>query len=172
MAVGAAWRRTLDTPESRNHDPGLRSVDGDHRRAVLAHLPLAIPWLKDVVGLAEVPTIDLDRLRLPAGGCGQLVGSDPSGHGVATRLVGPGVASVHLDGEPYLARQVVFRAVATGARVVVRTDRPDDWIGLATAVDDPDRLRIAARAEHSTPVPTRWCSIAPAPTRRAPFRRA
>ena len=149
VTVGAAWRRTTDTPEPRHHHPGLRAVDGAHRRAVLAHLPLAIPWLEDVIGLAEMPTVDLDRLRLPAGGCGQLVGSDPSGHGVAARLVGPGVANMHLCGEPYLARQVVFRAVATGARVVVRTDRPDDWTDLAAAIDDPDRLRITTRAEHS-----------------------
>ncbi|HEY5854471.1 MAG TPA: type VII secretion protein EccE [Aldersonia sp.] len=149
VAVGAAWRRTLDAPKPRHREAGQRPVDGRHRRAVLAHLPLAVPWLEDVVGLSEVPRTDLDRLRLPAGGCGQLVGSDSDGHGVATRLVGAGVANVHLDGEPYLARQVVFRAVATGARVVVRTDREQDWAGLAAAIGDRDRLRITTRAEHS-----------------------
>ncbi len=55
------------------------------------------------------------RCSYPPAGCGQLIGSDDYGHGITARIAGPGVGMVYVAGELYLAQQLVFRAVATGA---------------------------------------------------------
>ena len=59
------------------------------------------------------------------------------------RLFGPGVRSVHVAGELYLAKQIVFRAVAVGARVLLYTDRVGAWRSLLDSAAGPDRLRVA-----------------------------
>lgn len=126
---------------------GVRSMRGWQREAFLASLPAALPGLEDPrparIGSAEA----VDAWQLPVGGCGQLIGSDDSGRAVAVRLFGSGVRSVHVAGEFYLAKQIVFRAVAVGARVVIRTDRPEAWRPMIAATAGPDRLRLAD--EHS-----------------------
>ncbi len=122
--------------------PGIVSMNGRHRQSILTSLPIAVaaPGFDDPrreIGLGRA-----SALVLPTGGCGQLLGSDASGNGVAVRIHGPGLRTVLVAGELYLAQQVVFRAVATGARIVVRTDRPHAWGPLVDSVATPDRLRM------------------------------
>ncbi|MFC9515854.1 type VII secretion protein EccE [Nocardiaceae bacterium NPDC056970] len=144
VLVGAAYRTTTRAVPSRGlRHPGRISMQGRHRAALVAQLPISSPDLDDLTPLrATVPDL-LDGLQLPVAGCGQLVGSDARGHAVATRLSGPGVRDVLIGGELYLAQQVVFRAVGTGARVLVHTDRPHAWTTLVEAIGAPSRLRVA-----------------------------
>ncbi|WP_287219971.1 type VII secretion protein EccE [Rhodococcus sp. (in: high G+C Gram-positive bacteria)] len=140
IRVGAHARFTSRTPDGPDLG-GVRPHHGRHRDMFLASLPCGIGGLEDVTAQGSVP--DLDELAFPVAGCGQLIGSDGSGRAVAARLTGPGVRSVYIAGELYLAQQIVFRAVAVGARVLVHTDRPDSWRPLLDGAAGPDRLRIA-----------------------------
>ncbi|MGA9873270.1 MAG: type VII secretion protein EccE [Rhodococcus sp. (in: high G+C Gram-positive bacteria)] len=133
--------------------PGLVSMNGRQRESLLTSLPLAIP----AYGLGplrrRVTSSRLGDFRLATGGCGQLLGSDESGRGVALRIHGVGVRTVHVAGELYLAQQLVFRAVATGARVLVCTDRVHAWRTMVDSVATPDRLRIDGGHHRRGPVP-------------------
>ncbi|MFI5777194.1 type VII secretion protein EccE [Nocardia sp. NPDC051570] len=149
VRIGAAWRLTArELPEKakRRH---MVSMAGRHRQGLLAHFPIASPSVDKVVPLAEYPTEAIDALRLPSSGCGQLIGSDDKGNGVAVRLVGQGISSVYVSGELYLAQQLVFRALAVGERVLVRTDRPQAWEQLVTTVGNPQRLALAVETHQS-----------------------
>lgn len=122
--------------------PGIVSMNGRHRQSILTSLPIAVaaPGFDDP--RRETTFECAAALSIPTGGCGQLLGSDTSGNGVAARIHGPGLRTVLVAGELYLAQQLVFRAVATGARVVVRTDRPHAWGPMIDSVATPDRLRL------------------------------
>jgi type VII secretion protein EccE len=141
--VTRSGRPTLDLP-------GAISMNGRQREALLMSLPLAVtaPGFADPV--RRVGYEHSRSLRLPTSGCGQLLGSDASGHGIAARIFGTGVSSVVVAGELYLAQQLVFRAVATGARALLCTDRPHAWGALVDSVGSPDRLRIDGVAHRST----------------------
>ncbi|WP_245717731.1 type VII secretion protein EccE [Nocardia jejuensis] len=144
VRVGAAWRLTVrELPEEvvQHH---MISMNGRHREGLLAHLPFAVPGLDDTVPTAERAIADLGTLHLPSAGCGQLLGSDEDGNGVAIRLVGQGISSVYVAGELYLAQQLVFRALAVGERILIRTDRPQSWETLVTTIGNPERLTVAA----------------------------
>lgn len=142
VRAGALVRFTTSAPEAPTV-PGLRPSHGRHRESFTAALPFGVPGPESLVPLRETAPEELDALALPAGGCGQLIGSDDDGRAVTARLTGPGVRSVYLAGELYLAQQVVFRAVAVGARVVLYTDRPVVWRTLTSGAAGPDRLQIA-----------------------------
>lgn len=143
VRIGAACRITTRTmPEPLAH-PGLISMHGRHRRSLLANLPVGVCNLDDVIPLCDVPIEELHTLQLPPAGCGQLIGSDDDGHGITARVAGPGVGMVYVAGELYLAQQLVFRAIATGARVLIHTDRPHAWSSLIDSIATPDRLRVA-----------------------------
>lgn len=143
VRVGASFRRTTRTAPRRLRMRGLISAQGRHRDSLLAHLPVASPGLDAVAPLGEIAAARLDGLRLPVTGCGQLVGSDRDGNAVTAQLVGPAVTDARVAGTLHLAQQVVFRAVATGARVVVHTDRPHAWTALTASVAAPERLCLA-----------------------------
>ncbi|MBJ8338616.1 type VII secretion protein EccE [Antrihabitans sp. YC3-6] len=149
VAVGAGWRLTSRALGDQVRFRGSVSMNGRHREGLLSHLPIAVSGLDDAIDVAEFPVEDVDRLHLPSSGCGQLIGSDSQGQGVATRVVGSGISTVHVAGELYLAQQLVFRALAVGASVLVRTDRPHAWENLVGAIANPDRLSIAGEPNHS-----------------------
>ncbi|WP_233608428.1 type VII secretion protein EccE [Nocardia stercoris] len=147
--IGAAWRltaRELPEPVKRK---GMIPLSGRHRRSLLAHFPLAIPGLDDTVPMAEFPIDVVGALHLPSSGCGQLLGSDEQGNGVAVRLVGQGISSVYVAGELYLAQQLVFRALAVGERILIRTDRPQAWYQLVETIGNPERLTLAVETHQS-----------------------
>ncbi|WP_328390960.1 type VII secretion protein EccE [Nocardia sp. NBC_00416] len=147
--VGAAWRSTLRELPEKTKTKGMVSMHGRHRDALLAHLPIGVPDVEDMVPTAEYPIEVLDALALPSSGCGQLIGSDDEGNGVALRLVGAGVSAVYVAGELYLAQQLVFRALAVGERILVRTDRPQAWYQLIETIGNPERLMLAVEMHQS-----------------------
>ncbi len=147
--VGAAWRLTARELPEKSKAKGMVSMSGRHRDALLAHLPIAVPGVDDTIPTIEYPIDVIGALHLPSSGCGQLLGSDDEGNGVATRIVGAGISTVYVAGELYLAQQLVFRALAVGERVLVRTDRAQAWEQLVTTVGNPERLTIAVETHQS-----------------------
>lgn len=149
VAIGAAWRLTARELPERMKIKGMVSMNGRHRDGLLAHLPLAVPGLEDTVPMIEYPTEVIGALHLPSSGCGQLIGSDEENNGVAVRIVGAGIATVYVAGELYLAQQLVFRALAIGERILVRTDRAHAWENLVTTIGNEERLALAAETHQS-----------------------
>ncbi|GGK57254.1 type VII secretion protein EccE [Nocardia camponoti] len=152
VRIGAAWRLTARELPEKSTAPlskGMISMAGKHRDALLAHLPIAVGGVDDTVPTLEYPIDAIDRLHLPSSGCGQLLGSDDAGNGVATRIIGSGIATVYVAGELYLAQQLVFRALAVGERILVRTDRPQAWDQLVQTIGNPERLTIAIESHQS-----------------------
>ncbi|AYF76630.1 type VII secretion protein EccE [Nocardia yunnanensis] len=149
VRIGAAWRITARELPQEPVQRHMISMNGRHREGLLAHLPFAVPGLDETVP-TEIRAIEaIEALQLPSAGCGQLLGSDDAGNGVAVRLVGQGISSVFVAGELYLAQQIVFRALAVGERVLIRTDRPDAWQQLVTTIGNPQRLAIAVETHRS-----------------------
>lgn len=149
VQVGAGCRFTTRTMPERMKFPGLISMRGRHREGLMANLPVAISQLDSLMPLDDFAIDELDALNLPPAGCGQLIGSDDYGHGITARIAGSGVAMVYVAGELYLAQQLIFRAVATGARVLIHTDRPEAWLSFIDSIATPDRLRIAGQNPRS-----------------------
>ncbi|MEV5649100.1 type VII secretion protein EccE [Nocardia sp. NPDC052254] len=143
IAVTATARfATRDTP-CRVRAAGLRPLPGKQRRALLFSLPLgtgvpALP-LDSYLG----PPDALDEVPMPIAGCGQLIGADSSGQGVALPLVSGHVRRVEIIGSPLVAKQVILRAIALGANVVVHTNRHDEWRPMVGYVDMPQALTLA-----------------------------
>lgn len=146
VRIGASCRLTTRTRPDRLEMPGLVSMSGRHADALASVLPAAPDHLDSLTGFADVDANRLDALVLPTTGCGQLIGSAGDGCAVATRIVGPEIGAVEVIGELYLARQLVLRAIATGARVLVCSARPQDWSPLADSVACPDRIRLTDEA--------------------------
>ncbi len=95
----------------------------------------------------------LDSVTVPVAGCGQLIGVGDDGRGVAVRLWGPGVRRVAVAVDTFALFQLVWRAVATGARVVVLTDRPAVWRPVTGAAGDTTRLSVRAPHQATGPDP-------------------
>ena len=149
MNVGAAWRLTARELPEQHRRKGMVSLRGRHRQSLLAHLPIGIPGVDDTVPMSEYPIDVIGALHLPSSGCGQLIGSDEDGNGVAVRLVGQGISTVYVAGELYLAQQLVFRALAVGERILIRSNRPEAWEQLVNTIGNPERLTIAAEIHQS-----------------------
>jgi type VII secretion protein EccE len=147
--IGAAWRLTARELPEKTRRKGMVSMNGRHRQGLLGHFPIGIPDVDDTVPLSEYSIDVADDLHLPSSGCGQLIGSDEDGNGVAIRLVGQGISTVYVAGELYLAQQLVFRALAVGERILIRTDRPYAWEQLVTTIGNPERLAIAVETHQS-----------------------
>jgi type VII secretion protein EccE len=137
-------------------DDGLQ----DHT-AVSRSIPLAVHWTRllrsqeptrtgsdDASSLLErVHEKSVDDLVVPVAGCGQLLGSDGTGRAVCARLWGAGTSTVQVRGELFLARQLVFRAIAVGATVLVSTERHAEWRHLARSLAQPRNLTVTEPAE-------------------------
>lgn len=87
----------------------------------------------------------LTDLSIPTTGCGQLIGADSSGRGVAIPLIGAGSRRIEIIGSLYLAQQVILRAIALGAGAVIHTDRPAQWHLMVANVGAPSALSLASR---------------------------
>ncbi|MEU7631953.1 type VII secretion protein EccE [Nocardia sp. NPDC049220] len=149
VRIGAAWRLTARELPERNKLANMISMNGRHRAGLLAHLPISVPGLDETIPLDERPIDVIDDIHLPSSGCGQLIGSDAEGHGVAVRIVGAGISTVYVAGELYLAQQLVFRALAVGERILIRTDRAEAWENLVTTIGNPERLTLAVETYQS-----------------------
>jgi hypothetical protein len=89
---------------------------------------------------------DRDALRavaVPLRTGGLVLGRDQQGQPVATQLFRPTPTLVAVVGRWWLGRLLVFRALALGARVAVRTAWPNQWNGLGEpATNQSDRLAV------------------------------
>lgn len=94
-------------------------------------------------GEASGPAAALETLHVPLCGSGQILGSDATGGPVSARLHGRGVRTVWAAVADDPARQLVERAVATGARVLIVTGRPAMWQPLVNWVGSPRELWIS-----------------------------
>lgn len=149
VRLSAIARFSSMNREPRPVPAGFHACTGHQRDAFVACLPLADPF-GDRSSTEYLTTLDsLAALALPAAGCGQLVGADPEGRAVALSLVGANVRTVEVAGTLNLCQQVVLRAIALGARVMVSTDRPAHWMPMAQAVGDPRTLAVAGAAAGS-----------------------
>lgn len=88
-----------------------------------------------------VPPDALAGLSLAGDRGGVVIGSDVHGQAVQLHLLRPVPTRLVLLGGLHLARQVVLRAAATGAVVVVATGRPAAWVPVlrATGSAEPGR---------------------------------
>ncbi|KIQ17147.1 type VII secretion protein EccE [Rhodococcus sp. MEB064] len=120
---------------------GSATLDGEQHRGFDAILPstacIALPT-------SSVDPNALDPLVFPVAGCGQILGVDGHGSAVAMRVYGPAIRSIRVRAELYLVHQIVFRAVAIGATVVVVTDRHHAWRHLAASLADSGTLSVVA----------------------------
>ncbi|NUS44769.1 MAG: type VII secretion protein EccE [Mycobacteriaceae bacterium] len=148
IKLGAAWRLTAQDPPQVKL-PGLISVNGRHREALLAQLPLGAGTNAHTIPTGEFPLGATERLHLPQAGCGQLIGSDRNGQGIAARIVGAGISTVYVASDPFVAKQLVFRALAVGSRILIRTDRPQVWHQFIASIENPERLTFARDATQS-----------------------
>lgn len=139
---------TADTPPA---PPGVHRLFGRQRRALAAALPGG-PDLADLTPGRTVTPSDLRVLSLPPGGSGQLLGADPTGAAVFAPVFGPAVTTISAIVDISLVRQIVLRAIAIGARVVVHTDRPARWLPLAASIGDSRWLRITGPEPARGPV--------------------
>gem|GEM_PF-1930577 len=135
--------------------PGLRRLPAQQLRALLDSLPIATPR-SDTPDDHRGPLDALNGLVVPTAGCGQLIGADLTGRGIAVPLIGEGTRHLEVIGQLDLAQQVVLRAIALGAHTVVHTVRPDAWNTMVTSVGAPGSLSLAPRAagaSHHPPIP-------------------
>jgi type VII secretion protein EccE len=142
VRVAASCRMTTRTLPERLDLPGLISMQGRQAEGLTSNLPFASADLDSLTPFTDFSAAQLDALALPLSGCGQLIGSDHYGHGLTARIVGPEIEYVDVLGELYLAQQLVFRAIATGARIQIHSDRPQVWGSLIDSIATPDRLRL------------------------------
>lgn len=125
---------------------GLRPLPGQQFRALLDCLPTHSSR-RDVgrAGDYRGPLSALAGIDVPTAGCGQLIGADDLGQGIAVPLIGDGTRHIEVVGRLDLAQQVILRAIALGAHVIVHTDRPDAWHTMVANVDAPQVLSLASR---------------------------
>ncbi|WP_410873842.1 type VII secretion protein EccE [Nocardia sp. A7] len=144
VAVSATARFTTRQAVVLPDSPGLRPLTGSQRRAMMFGMPAAV----------GVPTLPLEQylgqpdalhdIPLPIAGCGQLIGADAAGMGVALPLMGRHVRRVEIIGSLLVAKQVILRAIALDASVLVHTTRHDEWKPMLAFIDEPQALTLAA----------------------------
>lgn len=122
---------------------GLRPLAGKQFEAVLAGLPLGRSSGEFLSWSVSSDAAGFGQIRLPASGCGQVIGADDDGRAVALPIFGPHIARVEIAGSLHLAQQVVLRALALGARVLVHSNRSGSWRSMVEAVGDPQLLWVA-----------------------------
>lgn len=144
ISVSAVVRFDARDHPPRITVPGLVPMAGKQRRGLLEHLPIdnqgpELP-IDSYLGTPD----SLADLFTPIIGCGQVIGADSSGQGVALPLVGQHVRRVEIIGALLIAKQVILRAIALGATVVVHTNRHDAWRSMVAQVGAPHALSLAS----------------------------
>lgn len=122
----------------------LNSLNGQQFSALAASLPIGRHGLSEVGVEYDCTAMSLRGLSIPAAGCGQLIGADQHGRAITLPLVGAQVRDVVIVGTLHLAQQVILRAIALGATVLVHTRRPQAWGPMAGTIGDPRILQIAS----------------------------
>ncbi|MFC9993684.1 type VII secretion protein EccE [Nocardia sp. NPDC127526] len=96
------------------------------------------------------PLEALSDISVPTAGCGQLIGADATGSGIAVPLIGNGSRRIDIISDLHLAQQVILRAIALGAGAVVHTARPGAWQGMIANVGATHALSLASSVTHSS----------------------
>ncbi|MFI8976081.1 type VII secretion protein EccE [Nocardia asteroides] len=151
VVLNAVVRLDSVAPYEQVPVAGLRELPGSQRRILLDTLPIgAADDLGGRDGYRGTLTA-LTDISVPTTGCGQLIGADERGQGIAVPLIGAGTRHVDVIGNLDLAQQVVLRATALGAHAVVHTTRPQAWQSMVANLATPQLLSIAPRAAGATP---------------------
>lgn len=158
IRLGALARFDTTTEPVEPPVPGLRTLPGRQFRALLDCLPARTARRDgDRAGDYRGPLAALDGIVVPTAGCGQLIGADDTGQGIAVPLIGDGTRHLEVIGRLDLAQQVILRAIALGAHTIVHTDRPEAWQSMVANVDAPHSLSLAPRfagaGQHLAPPP-------------------
>lgn len=95
------------------------------------------------------PVAALADIAVPTAGCGQLIGANASGSGVAVPLIGSGSRRIDIIASLELVQQTILRAIALGAGAVIHTSRPAAWQGMIANVAAPHALSLASSVTHS-----------------------
>jgi type VII secretion protein EccE len=123
--------------------PGLEHLRGLQFSALAASLPVAPPSRLVDRWAYPRPGAELGDLAVPASGCGQVIGADELGRAVALPVFGSQISRVEICGTLHLVQQVVLRALALGARVLVHSARATLWRAMVDVVDRHDILWVA-----------------------------
>ncbi|MFI5721008.1 type VII secretion protein EccE [Nocardia sp. NPDC051750] len=150
VVLNAVVRFDTVEPPEQPPLPGLRELYGNQLRILLDTLPVGYTgrWGRDVAYRGTLAA--LSEFTVPTAGCGQLIGADDLGQGIAVPLVGEGTRQLEVIGSLDLAQQVILRATGLGAHAVVHTSRPEAWQTIVRNLDAPQVLTIAPRAAGAT----------------------
>ncbi|MEV3963169.1 type VII secretion protein EccE [Nocardia sp. NPDC050193] len=146
VVLNAVVRFDTVEPPEQPPLPGLRQLYGNQLRILLDTLPVGYTghWGRDVAYRGTLAA--LAEFTVPTAGCGQLIGADDRGQGIAVPLIGEGTRQLEVIGTLDLAQQVILRATGLGAHAIVHTSRPEAWQTLVRNLDAPQILTIAPRA--------------------------
>ncbi len=164
VVLNAVVRFDTVAPPEEPPLPGLRELIGNQLRILLDTLPIGYAgrWGSDIAYRGTLAA--LTELAVPTAGCGQLIGADERGQGIAVPLIGEGTRHLEVIGNLDLAQQVILRATALGAHAIVHTARPEAWHTMVANLGAPQVLSIAPRAAGASYHPP-----APPPTPAAPY---
>lgn len=146
IRLGALVRFDTVRPPDEPPVPGLRTLPGRQYRALLDCLPVQA-GRGDTASAGDYrgPLTALSGIAVPTAGCGQLIGADDLGQGIAVPLIGDGTRHLEVIGKLDLAQQVILRAIALGAHTIVHTDRPEAWNSMVANVGAPHSISLAPR---------------------------
>ncbi|MDQ0376153.1 hypothetical protein [Amycolatopsis thermophila] len=103
----------------------------------------SIPRLR--IGAHHASDAALELLQVSASSVGLPLGRDQNGFPVALTLFRPEPVSVSLIGGAWAARLMAFRALRAGARLLVFSQHPSDWVQLGqSATGRTDRVAVVA----------------------------
>ncbi|UGT39657.1 type VII secretion protein EccE [Nocardia yamanashiensis] len=134
----------LDTPPL----PGLRELNGLQLWALADTLSFGAQETRS--SGYRGPLEALSDIAVPTAGCGQLIGADATGRGIAVPLVGDGSRRIDVVSGLPLAQQVILRAIALGAGAVVHTNRPGAWQSMINNVGSTHALSLASSVTQSS----------------------
>ncbi|WP_019929513.1 type VII secretion protein EccE [Nocardia sp. BMG111209] len=142
-------RVRYDLPRVPDQPPieGLHELPRRQSWALLDSLPLGVRPAS-IAGYRG-PLEALEGFAVPTSGCGQLIGADETGRGIAVPLIGSGSRRIDIVGSLMLAQQVILRAIALGAAAVVYTNRPGAWQAMIAGVGNQHALSLASSVTQS-----------------------
>ncbi|WP_405133472.1 type VII secretion protein EccE [Nocardia sp. NBC_01388] len=143
-------RVRYDTPQSFDEPPvlGLRELPQRQLWSLTDTLAFGAQELQ--TRTHRGPVSALADIAVPTAGCGQLIGADATGRGIAVPLIGNGSRRIDIISDLHLAQQVILRAIALGAGAVVHTARPWAWQSMVTNVGATHALSLASSVTHSS----------------------
>ena len=87
-------------------------------------------YLPTLIGVAEADDATISALQITSGGAGFVLGTTTDGRQVVVQLFGPEPINYAVVGGLAIRQVIVFRALALGAQIIVKTHRPHTWGSL------------------------------------------